>query len=300
MQQIQWQDRFNIGVEIVDQAHRELFAIVQKIMALYVERHENKFACVEGIKYFKAYAIKHFAEEEAYMREIGYSGYLAHKRHHDRMKRETLPALEQALYSSDFSSEAVQRFIGVCTGWLTGHIVIEDRAITGTPLEDVIAMQPDDELSVVRAVILHPLQEMFGDGIQLLGRFTERVSIVDAQYYELLYRTGQRQTLRVVLVIGEQLLLHAASLMFGVDFYARDEIVRFAMQEIAQNLMQRAAVSFGKDPDECCLESDRFLESEEYSQVFGEHAPQHSLLFSVRQGCFALCIDQLPQTPVIK
>ena len=62
MQQLHWQDRFNIGVEIVDQAHRRLFAIVEKVMDLYVEKHENKFACIEGIKYFKAYAIKHFAE----------------------------------------------------------------------------------------------------------------------------------------------------------------------------------------------------------------------------------------------
>ena len=147
MQQIQWQDRFNIGVEIIDQAHRELFSIVQKMLELYVERHENKFACVEGIKYFKAYAVKHFAEEEAYMREIGYSGYLAHKRHHDRMKRETLPALERALYSSDFSGEAVQRFIGVCTGWPTGHIMIEDKAIAGKIPCEAAAIQ--DRKSVV-------------------------------------------------------------------------------------------------------------------------------------------------------
>ena len=71
MRQIQWQDRFNIGVEIVDKAHRRLFTIVEKMMDLYVEKHENRFACVEGIKYFKAYALQHFAEEEAYMRQIG-------------------------------------------------------------------------------------------------------------------------------------------------------------------------------------------------------------------------------------
>ena len=48
MRQIEWQDRFNIGVDIVDQAHQRLFAIVQKIMDLYIEKHEDKFACVEG------------------------------------------------------------------------------------------------------------------------------------------------------------------------------------------------------------------------------------------------------------
>ena len=40
MRQIEWQDRFNIGVDIVDQAHQRLFAIVQKIMDLYIEKHE--------------------------------------------------------------------------------------------------------------------------------------------------------------------------------------------------------------------------------------------------------------------
>lgn len=131
MHQIQWRDQFNIGVEVIDQAHRRLFAIVQKILDLCEERHEDKYACVEGIKYFKAYALKHFAEEEAYMRRIGYPGYLAHKRIHDRMEWETLPHLEQSLYDSDFSTEMVHHFIQFCIEWLTGHILTEDRAIIG-------------------------------------------------------------------------------------------------------------------------------------------------------------------------
>ena len=294
MQQLHWQDRFNIGVEIVDQAHRRLFAIVEKVMDLYVEKHENKFACIEGIKYFKAYAIKHFAEEEAYMREIGYDGYLSHKRIHDRMKRETLPELERALYASDFSTETVQRFIGVCTGWLTGHILIADRAITGKTVVQQVSLRRDDERTVIRAVILHPLQEMFGPSIQFVGRFSAETAIVDAQYYERTYRGHQGQTLRFLLVIGEKTLLRAASLMFGMDFYAKNEIVLFAMQELAQHLLQWAAASFGDDPDEYQLEGDRFLDREEVGPLFGERAPEYNLLFSASQDYFALCIDQRP------
>lgn len=303
MQQIHWQDRFGIGVEAVDQAHRRLFSIVEKIMELYIERHEDKFACVEGIKYFKAYAIKHFAEEEAYMREIGYPGYLDHKRHHDRMKQKTLPALEQALYDSDFSTEAVQRFIGVCTGWLTGHIIIEDRAITGKTACKPVSLQTDDELSVIRAVLLHPLQEMFGCDIQFVGKFSTKDTILNAQYYEMTYGSQAGKQLRFILVMEEQLLLRAAGLMFGMDFFARNEIVCFAIQEIAQHLIQRAAVSFGTDPTAYQLEGDRFLEHEEYDQLFKEQDPQYSLLFSVKQDCFAICVDTFqaldnqPQAP---
>ncbi|MCI8538023.1 MAG: hypothetical protein HFF18_05090 [Oscillospiraceae bacterium] len=293
MQQIHWQDRFNIGVEVVDQAHRRLFSIVEKIMELYIEKHEDKFACVEGIKYFKAYAIRHFAEEEAYMREIGYPGYLTHKRHHDRMKRETLPALERALYASDFSTETVHRFIGVCTGWLTGHIIIEDRAITGKTVRKPLSLQDDGEEAVIREVLLYPLQEMFGQEIQFVGKFSTRDTILNAQHYEMIYGSQEGERLRFILSMDEQLLLRAAGLMFGIDFYARNEIVRFAMQEIAQHLIQGAAASFGTDPTAYQLEGDQFLTHEEYEQRFKEHEPWHSLLFSVKQECFSICVDRV-------
>lgn len=296
MQQIQWQDRFNIGVEIVDQAHHRLFSIVQKILNLYIERHEDKFACVEGIKYFKAYALKHFAEEEAYMREIGYPGYPAHKRLHDKMRQETLPELERLLYESDFSTEAVQRFIGVCTGWLTGHIIIEDRAIIGGKTNELVSMETDDESAIIQRVIVSPLQEIFECGVQFVGVFSTKDAILNAQYYELTYCTGERDRLRVILVMGEQMLLHAAGLMFGIDFYEKNEIVCFAMQEIAQNLIQRAADSFGRQPDEYQLETGRFLDHEEFSEIFRERTPQYSLLFHVKQECFALCLDQIPKS----
>lgn len=296
MQQIQWQDRFNIGVEVVDLAHRKLFSIVQKMMELYIEKHENKFVCIEGIKYFKAYALKHFAEEEAYMLEIGYPGYFAHKKLHDKMRWETLPMLEEALYASDFSVEEVQRFIGVCTGWLTGHIIIEDRAITGKTPSELAPINLNDELSVIHGVILYPLQEMFGCDIQFLDHFSTKDTIVNAQYYELTYCSQKGQNLRFILVIGERLLLSATGLLFGIDFYARNEIVRFAMQEIIQNLMQRAAVRFGSDPTAYQLEEERFLTKEEYEQIFEENPPQYSLLFSVERDCFAICIDQISKT----
>ena len=274
MQQIQWQDRFKIGVDSIDQAHHRLFAIVQKIMELYVERHESKFACVEGIKFFQAYALKHFAEEEAYMREIGYPGYQAHKRIHDKMRRETLPSLQRELYDTDFSTQAVQHFIGVCTGWLTGHIMVEDRAITGRAVREANMPRPDDEASVIQALFLQPLQEMFGVPVRFMGELSAGDEIQDAQYYELVYHSQQGPKLRFVLVI---------------------EIARFAIQEIAQGLIQRATVCFGAGSDEYHLEQERFLDAEEYRRTVEERIPQYRLLFGVKQDCFALCVDKAPE-----
>ena len=126
-----WNERFNIGVEKVDKAHRRLFSIVYKLMVLSEDEKKRKWASAEAIKFFKSYALKHFAEEEEYMRSIHYDGYEMHKRLHDVMRDKTIPALEKDLEENDYSSESIQHFIGISLGWLTGHVLIEDRAITG-------------------------------------------------------------------------------------------------------------------------------------------------------------------------
>ena len=85
--------------------------------------------------------------------------------------------------------------------------------------------------------------------------------------------------------------------LFGTTFYRKDDIVCFAIQEIAQSLIQRAAASFGQELDAYRLELDRFLEREEYAQLFKSRAPQYSLLFQIDQESFALCHDKSQPAP---
>ena len=109
MYDVIWDDSFSIGVEIIDLAHQRLLSIVRKMIGLAhdTEQEKKRWACEEGIKYFKSYCIKHFTEEEAYMRSISYDGYDAHKLIHDEMRDTTLPALEQKLADSDYSDQAM-------------------------------------------------------------------------------------------------------------------------------------------------------------------------------------------------
>ena len=129
--EIKWNDRFNIGVDSIDTAHRRLFSIVGKLISLNEDETKQQHACREGIKYFKSYTIKHFEDEEAYMRSINYPNLAIHKSLHDSLRDKTLPALEEEMAAQDYSRESVQHFLGICVGWLNGHIMVEDRAITG-------------------------------------------------------------------------------------------------------------------------------------------------------------------------
>ena len=95
--EVAWDDQFEIGVNSIDNAHRKLFSIVRRLIHLSKDENNGQWACAEGIKYFKTYAIEHFMDEEAYMRSIGYEGYEIHKGLHDNMRYMTLPALEKDL-----------------------------------------------------------------------------------------------------------------------------------------------------------------------------------------------------------
>ena len=75
MEKLLWNEKLNIGVEIVDKAHANLFRIVGKLIELVNSDSNYQNACKEGVKYLEDYSIKHFAEDEAYMRSIRYSGY---------------------------------------------------------------------------------------------------------------------------------------------------------------------------------------------------------------------------------
>lgn len=123
---VEWNDRFNIGIESIDKAHRRLFSIVCRLIELNEDEEKSRWACMEAVKYFKNYAIKHFEEEEAYMKSIQYGGCAVHKRLHDDLRDKKLPALEEEMEESDYSEEAVGHFIGNSIGWLTGHIMIEE------------------------------------------------------------------------------------------------------------------------------------------------------------------------------
>lgn len=116
---------------MIDKEHQRLFQIINKLYTFQAEKKDSQWTCQEGIKYFKGHAMQHFDDEEAYMASIGYEGLEHHRLIHRGFREDTLPAPEQELERSGYTSEAVDHFLGVCSGWLIGHTVTEDQAIVG-------------------------------------------------------------------------------------------------------------------------------------------------------------------------
>ena len=160
MENIVWNEQYNIGVEVVDNAHAKLFRIVNKLTKLLKDEQTARHACEEGIKYLENYTMKHFFEEEAYMRSIRYKEYARHKKVHDKFRGETLKALKWNMETERFSPSSVQRFVGVLLGWLTGHIMTEDQATVGkVALKRVY--DRSGEIAVVARVVDQAMQDVF-------------------------------------------------------------------------------------------------------------------------------------------
>ena len=159
--QMEWKDEYNIGVKIIDEEHQRLFKLINRLFALGQEERKSARACREGIKYFKAHAVKHFEDEENYMELIGYEDLETHRRVHRDFREDTLPALERELERSDYSQEAVVHFLAVCAGWLIGHTLTEDRAIVGGKIGKWEDLLPEKEVEAFRQVISRLLHDMF-------------------------------------------------------------------------------------------------------------------------------------------
>lgn len=287
--EIEWNERFNIGVEEVDKAHRRLFSVVRKLMELSEDEKRGRWVCEEAIKYFKSYTVKHFAQEEEYMRSIHYSGYEVHKRLHDVMRDKTIPALEKDLVESDYSREAMQHFVGISLGWLTGHILIEDRAITGRIPNRWDEVLPKDEIMAVEKVVSKTIMEVFKLDTRIVSDQYAGEDFGKSIFYRITYRSAKGRRIQVFLVLEEQLVLHKVGEMLDVNFKKVDKVVLDATKQLSQQMIKRMGMYF-KFLRQFEFEKDHVLTAEQFEKEFESGYPRYSLLFDTGMGYFAFCL----------
>lgn len=294
MNEVKWNNRFNIGVDVIDKAHQKLFSIVGKLLALNEDATKQQHACREGVKYLKSYTFKHFLEEEAYMQSVNYSGYEIHKSLHDNMRDNLLPALEKELEEQQYSVEAVQHFLGICVGWLNGHIMIEDHAITGRTNNKWIHQPSDDKIVSLEKAITQALQKLFRTEAEVISnRYSgEDFSSGNTLCYRLIYRTSTNERLQVFLLYEERMVLRTLSEVCGKQINKTDKTVVYAMKVLSQQFLSCVGQHF-QLLDNYQLEKNDLLTFEQLVRTFDKSYPPYSLLFNMGgKGYFAFCVKE--------
>ncbi len=129
---MEWTKDLSVGVEKIDEQHRELFAKINDLVAA-IKSHTCKYKIGDVMKFLEDYVVFHFGEEEKFMREFYYPGYKRHRAQHEEFMRnleklkEELPKLEDGKKpgSYDLSVETNQ----IVVNWIIEHISKVDKSL---------------------------------------------------------------------------------------------------------------------------------------------------------------------------
>lgn len=283
MEKIVWDDRFKIGVEVVDRAHAKLFRIINKLSDLSQDTSAGHAAYREGIKYLEAYTMTHFSEEEAYMRSIRYNGYAEHKRIHDNFRNKTLISLKRDLELSSFSGAAVERFVGTLNRWLSEHIMLEDQAIVGKAVRQK-KRDRSSQIEIISRTVNRAVQDVLQAETKLVSDDYKGQNIGNGYYCCQYYDMGGGVMLQLLLGVEDILFLRGIERIPGIrkrEMTERDTLHVFAQlfEKMGRLFKVETEPEFGME---------NLLDRDKFRKEFMKGCPC-SLLFGTRSGALVFC-----------
>lgn len=288
--QLIWNKRYDIGVDIIDKEHKKLFNILNKLFDFGQQGDKSQWVCQEAIKYFKDHALQHFIDEEAYMASINYAGIDIHKRIHKNFRETTLPALEKELNATGYSEDAVNHFLGVCAGWLIGHTLIEDHAIvSGETMKQWENLLPDEEQAVMGQAIISRLYTMFQLNSKLISNCYGGEKFGNGIYYRLIYITRDKKRWEFMLVFEEQLIVNTIGSVIETKSESVNVMIMNVARYTARQLVEHLKEHFSELHD-AKIKEEQLLTYEQFQKIFEKHSPQFSLLFDTGKGYFSYCM----------
>ncbi|NLL76312.1 MAG: hemerythrin family protein [Clostridiales bacterium] len=136
-----WKDKYELGVELIDDQHKELFRRVDAFVLTLrssASWEEKVKKINETLEFMNSYVVEHFRDEEGYQKKISYPGYEVHKKIHDDMVNYVLKVTEE-YEKSGFNEQLMQQFGGKLLSWLINHVAAEDQKIADYAMKREVA-----------------------------------------------------------------------------------------------------------------------------------------------------------------
>jgi hemerythrin len=123
---MQWEKRFEVGVEEIDRQHQELFSRVDKLQ--HAMQAGDKKVVGELLDFLGGYVVEHFACEEREMKARGYPFLAIHKGVHDRFVELFLKIKAEYEATGETPWLAI-KVHSVVVAWLHTHILGMDQQL---------------------------------------------------------------------------------------------------------------------------------------------------------------------------
>lgn len=128
IQEIKWENRFNTGYKRVDDQHKELVSILNKLYLLVMNKDISKDDVAEElnniIKDTVDYVAYHFSTEESIMKAIDYTGFKSHVVKHRNFTNKVLEEVNNYKNGKEIDIKDFTLFL---RDWLFNHIIVEDK-----------------------------------------------------------------------------------------------------------------------------------------------------------------------------
>ncbi len=288
MERIVWSDDYKIGVDSIDKEHKLLFSTMDKLLKISENEDKSEWACKEGIKYLRNHTVEHFEHEEEYMRSVDYPEYELHKRLHDNFRYKTLPALENEMEESGYSTESIRHFLGVCIGWVAAHTRTEDQAMTGKGISKWVDIPHEKEKDALEQTIIQVFEDLCHIDAKLISEQYAGENFGDIVCCRLVYRGQQKEKWEVALVFEVSLILQIINGILKTKYKKVDDLVINVTRYISRQFLERVRESFPA-MDLYEVEKECLLTHEQLVDLFERSHPPCSLLFDTGNGYFAFC-----------
>lgn len=125
---IKWKDSFSVNVAEIDNQHKQLFILGDKISSILAvdDGYDHYDEIMDAFLELKNYAIYHFDYEEKLLFRLGFSGVVAQRNEHENFINEILK-LEKADAENE-QKLIMTKMLSFILDWIAGHILKTDMS----------------------------------------------------------------------------------------------------------------------------------------------------------------------------
>ena len=127
-----WKDYYSIGVETIDDQHKELFKNLGDFIMLVRDKEikwEDRLdKAKETLDFLQEYVVFHFDDEEKFQESINYPDIEIHKEAHRQFK-EGINEYVEIFNEGGFTEDKMQEFSAKLMTWLIMHVGKMDQEI---------------------------------------------------------------------------------------------------------------------------------------------------------------------------
>jgi hemerythrin len=142
MQRFEWDDRFSLGITLLDGQHKAWVERLNNLSAA-IESKQEAQQISKTLNFMAGYSEFHFAAEEELMAAHGYPGLERHKLEHNRFRDVLAGLMLLQTGKADTLAKISDSVNNFQISWLKNHITTADRKFADFLYENVSEKIPE-------------------------------------------------------------------------------------------------------------------------------------------------------------